>query len=293
MNLGKRIGVAFEMCGVRAPQVARETGVKVATINALLRRTNSERSSFLEQILSVLPPDKVSHDWVRTGRGTPAPHPRHGFTPPLKDEHAWVRTNQGTPEPHERNGHSLQTRGESRGHVTQIARAVQPAAANATLAAAPIRSWEYQDELPVEAGWVFVPKLGIVHSPTTGGKEEFTTVQLLEEVQAFRAEWIREDQLKPSGLAWATAMDSSMEDTIYAGDSYVIDTSDTKVVDGKTYAIWYGGAERPRKLFQLPGGGLRIQPKSAEFATVDLGAEQAKELRIIGRIVHRAGKGGL
>lgn len=292
MNLGKRIGIAFDKCGVTAPQVARLTGVKVATINALLRRTTSERSSFLEQILSALPAEKVNHDWIRTGRGTPEPDPRRSFTPPLKDDHAWVRGPQGTPEPDARNGQSKQAREERRGPVTQIARAVQPAV-SATLAAAPIRAWEYQDELPVEGGWVFIPKLGIVHSTSTGGKEEIKIVQLVEEVQAFRAEWIREDQLKPNALVWATAPDASMAKVIYEGDSYVIDTSDTVPVDGRAYSVWYAGGEHVRRLFRLPDGGLRLKPESDDFQAFDMGAEEAKFLRIIGRVVHRAGKGGL
>jgi hypothetical protein len=132
--------------------------------------------------------------------------------------------------------------------------------------------------------------LGIVAGD---GTDEMKTVLLQDDIQAFRAEWIREDQLKPGGLAWSKAPDSSMETVIYKGDSYVVDTSDTKVVDGKTYAIWYGGVQRARRLFALPGGGLRIAVNEAGVAPLDLNADQAKAVRIIGRVVHRAGRGGL
>jgi hypothetical protein len=266
MNLGNRLAVAFQLVGTRAPAVARQTGVPVTSINALLRR-GSKRSEFTERILAVIPPEKVSHEWVRTGQGTPEPTTHTGPTTKAKE------VTGGTP--------------------AHIARSVQAAASEEKLAAAPIRSWDYQESLPPDGGWVFVPKLGIVHSSTGAGIEDLKIVLLIEDVQAFRAHWIRDDQLKPAALAWSQATDDSMDDVIYKGDSYVIDTSDTQVVDGKTYAIWYSGAERARKLFLLPGGGLRIAPNSPAFATVDLTSDQAKGVKIIGRVVHRSGKGGL
>lgn len=268
MNLGKRLGIAFQMVGIRAPAVARATGVPVTSINALLRR-GSKRSEFTEQILSVIPKDKVNHEWVRTGLGTPEPNHKTTTTGPSMPAR---ETPPGPPHSH-------------------IARSVQHAVSDA-LAAAPIRSWEHQVELPPEGGWVFVPRLGVIRSQDAGGKEEMKTVLLVEEVQAFRADWIREDQLKPAALAWSQKNDTSMEPGIYKGDHYVIDTSDTTVIDGGTYAIWYSGGERARKLFLLPGGGMRIAPNNAEFATVDLTTEQAKGVKIIGRVVYRAGKVG-
>lgn len=267
-RLGNRIAVAFKRVGIRAPAVARSTGVPVTSINALLRR-GSKRSEFTEQILSVIPRDKVNHEWVRTGQGTPEP------------------TNKTTGQS------SMPAREAPPGPHSHIARSVQPAAVSNALAAAPIRSWEHQVELPADGGWVFVPRLGVIRSQDAGGKEEMKTVLLVEEVQAFRADWIRDDQLKPAALAWSQKNDESMEPGIYKGDHYVIDTSDTMVIDGKTYAVLYGGGERARKLFLLPGGGLRIAPNAPTFATVDLTTDQAKGVKIIGRVVHRAGKGGL
>jgi hypothetical protein len=267
MNLGKRLGIAFEMCGVRAPEVARAANVPVATINALLRR-GSKRSEYTEKILAYLPRNKVNHEWVRTGQGKPEPllTAVETSSPPLK---------------------------EDKGHASSLALAVQPAASASLLAAAPLRAWEYQAELPAEGGWVFIPKLGVVRSVLPGGKEEIKTVFLVEEVQAFRAEWIREDQLKPASLVWAAAPDASMAKVIYQGDSYVIDTSDTTPADGRAYSVWYSGGEHVRRIFTLPNGGLRLKPESDDFQSFDLSAEEAKFLRIIGRVVHRAGKGGL
>jgi phage repressor protein C with HTH and peptisase S24 domain len=113
------------------------------------------------------------------------------------------------------------------------------------------------------------------------------------EVKAFRTDWISEDQLNPAELAWERLDDASMEPAIYAGDSYVIDTSQINVIDGKTYAVWYGGALRPRKMFTLPTGGFSLVASNSEFMSADISAADVPALKIVGRVVHRAGKGGL
>lgn len=262
MNLGKRLGTAFEMCGTTPPRVARASRVPVASINALLRR-DSKRSEFTEQLLSVLPASRVNHEWVRTGQGTPEPTTGHSSVVSLKE------TSRPAEPPVE-----MRLKGEPAG-----------------LAEAPLRSWEHPTALP-PGGWVFVPKLGIMYA-NPGKDMTITTVLMREEIQVFRTGWIRTDQLQPAALAWHDATDASMEPAICEGDSFVVDTSATDVHDGQTYAVWYGQALRPRKLFLLPTGGLRLAPLNPNFTTVDVPAHEVSGLKIIGRIVHRSGKGGL
>lgn len=264
MNLGKRIETALKMAGVSAPDVARATGVPVATLNALMRR-DSKRSEFTEALVAYLPKNKVNAEWVRTGQGTPDP----------------VETGQAQPA-------REQTR-TTPAHSVAVARSV--GSESIGLAAAPLRSWEHQAELP-PGEWVFVPKIGILQ-PTQGANDGIKTVYLTEEIQAFRSQWIRDDQLKPGALAWHDMNDDSMEPAICKGDSFVIDTSATDIIDGKTYAVWYGAALRPRKIFMLPSGGLRLTAANSEFTAVDVSAAEAQDLKILGRVVHRAGKGGL
>lgn len=268
MNLGDRIKKALEMAGTKAPDVARASGVPVANINALMRRS-SKRSEFTEAILAVLPSTLINVNWVRTGQGTPEPTSVVSLAHP---------------------GGEQQRRASAPSLSAAVAHSV--GSEKVGLAAAPLRSWDYPTELP-PGEWVFLPKLGVMHSGSEAQKNEIKTVLLVEEIQAFKTGWIREDQLRPVALAWHDAIDASMDPAICKGDSFVIDTSTTDVIDGKTYAVWYGGALRPRRLFMLPSGGLRLAVLNAEFATVDIAPDEAKMLRIVGRIVHRAGRGGL
>jgi phage repressor protein C with HTH and peptisase S24 domain len=156
---------------------------------------------------------------------------------------------------------------------------------------APIFAWEHTDDLPA-GEYVMIPRLDVQLSAGSG-REQLEIGLMKDNPQAFRAEWIRLMKLKPNKLAAMRAHGNSMEPTIHDGDSLLVDTSQTTVGDGKVYALWYDGGERVKRLFRLPGGGLRIKSDNPTFETIDLNSDYAGHVRIIGRVVHRSGMGGL
>jgi phage repressor protein C with HTH and peptisase S24 domain len=155
----------------------------------------------------------------------------------------------------------------------------------------PILSWQHESDLPA-GDFVLIPRLDF-HLSAGTGKDQVELQFVDKQPQAFRADWIRSERLKPSKLACMTASGRSMEPSIWDGDSLVVDVSQTEVVDGNVYALWYEGGERVKRLFRLPGGGLRIKSDNPEYDTIDLTAEYSGQVRVIGRVVHRSGKGGL
>ena len=278
MNLGGRIAIAIKRSGMKAPEVCRRAGVPLPSINALMRR-DSSRSEFTDKLLAVIPDSAVNKDWVRTGQGTPD---AIGVAP-----RAAILGNV-TPI-------TTATSGQKGTGITAIttSRAALQSVQADLISDAPIRSWEHQEELP-PGTWVFVPRLHVMETITGGtGTDGMKTVVLTDQVQAFRSDWIRDDQLKPSGLAWSKVEDGSMEPVIYRGECYVVDTNDITVVDGKTFSVYYAGVELPRKCFRLPGGGLKLMANNTQYASLDLTPEQTRSVKIVGRVVHRAGSGGL
>jgi transcriptional regulator with XRE-family HTH domain len=156
---------------------------------------------------------------------------------------------------------------------------------------APILAWEHEGDLP-PGEFVMIPRLD-VHLSAGAGRDQVEIEFTKAQPQAFRAEWIRERRLKPNKLAAMTASGDSMEPGIFDGDSLLIDTSQTNVVDGKVYALWYDGGERVKRLFRLPGGGLRIKSDNPEHGSIELGPDYSGHVRVLGRVVHRSGTGGL
>ncbi|MBT9467199.1 helix-turn-helix transcriptional regulator [Hydrogenophaga sp.] len=155
----------------------------------------------------------------------------------------------------------------------------------------PILAWEHPNDLP-PGEFVMVPRLD-VHLSAGNGHDQVEIELVKENPQAFRTEWIRQQRLKPGKLAAMRASGESMEPTIHDGDSLLVDTSQTDVIDGRVYALWYDGGERVKRLFRLPGGGLRIKSDNASFDAIELGPDYSGHVRVIGRVVHRSGIGGL
>lgn len=155
----------------------------------------------------------------------------------------------------------------------------------------PILAWEHPEDLP-PGEFVMIPRLD-VHLSAGNGHNQVEVELVKDNPQAFRTEWIRLMKLKPAKLAAMRAAGESMEPTIHDGDSLLVDTSQVNVVDGKVYALWYEGGERVKRLYRLPGGGLRIKSDNSEFGTIELGPDYAGHVRIIGKVVHRSGVGGL
>jgi transcriptional regulator with XRE-family HTH domain len=156
----------------------------------------------------------------------------------------------------------------------------------------PILTWEHPDELP-PGEFAMIRRLDVRLSAGNGNELLEPMADLYAQPQAFRADWIRKMGLKPVMLASLSADGHSMEPRIQHGDALVIDTSQTQVQDGKVYALWYDGGERVKRLYRLPGGGLRIASDNPAYAPIDLLPEYTAHVRVLGRVVHVAGEGGL
>ena len=165
---------------------------------------------------------------------------------------------------------------------------------SADAAIKPIHAWEYEEDLP-PGDYAMVPRLEIKLSagPGSGANQlafDFDDGQL----RAYSADWIRRNHLKPNKLRVMKAAGRSMEPTIFDGDDLLINLAETEIIDGRVYALWYEGGERVKRLYRMPGGGLRIRSDNErEFPEIVLGPEYAGHVRVIGRVIDRSGAGGL
>lgn len=157
----------------------------------------------------------------------------------------------------------------------------------------PIAVWEHPDALP-EGEFIKVPRLNVHLSAGHGNGEQLEIDLERADPQIFRAEWVRKERLKPGALSSMYARGNSMEPRIYDGDALLVDTSQTTILDGRVYAIWYAGELRVKRLYKRPDGGLLIHSDNErDYPRFDAPPEQMEHIRIIGRVVHIQGTGGL
>jgi phage repressor protein C with HTH and peptisase S24 domain len=270
MGLGKTIKDLRLAWGWTLEELEERSGVAVGTISALENR-DSSRSQYFSQLA----------DALRIGMPILMAASKKGELPISwtdGEDILFIETVDGRPR----------VCVKPRAHDARQLTAQEPRAA---FGMEPILAWEHLEDLP-EGEFVMVPRLD-VHLSAGAGREQVEIELVKDNPQAFRAEWIRLMRLKPNKLAAMRASGESMEPTIHDGDSLLVDTSQTSVSDGKVYALWYDGGERVKRLFRLPGGGLRIVSDNTKHPPIEVGPDHPEHVRIIGRVVHRSGTGGL
>jgi phage repressor protein C with HTH and peptisase S24 domain len=155
-----------------------------------------------------------------------------------------------------------------------------------------IRAWDHQGVLPAGTP-VLVPKLDVTPSSAEAEAAGSKAVLLKEKAHVFDGDWLRHDRMQLAALGWMQALNDGMEPVICRRDKYVVDTSQVDVVDGATFCVHFDGLGSARRLFKLPGGGLRLKCDNVVHPLIDLTQAQANAVDILGRVVHRAGAGGL
>ena len=84
-----------------------------------------------------------------------------------------------------------------------------------------------------------------------------------------------------------------MEPRIQDGDALEVDTSQQQIIDGRVYTIYYEGGARVKRLFNSPGGSLLLRSDSSNYPDIHVQPSDVSYVRIIGRVVHITGNGGL
>ena len=101
----------------------------------------------------------------------------------------------------------------------------------------------------------------------------------------FSKSTLRRCGVQAEAAACVKVSGNSMEPRLFDGDVVGVNTLDKHIVDGKVYAINHCGLLRVKRLYRIPGGGLRISSfNSTEHPDELCPQEQVKDLIVIGRV---------
>lgn len=102
---------------------------------------------------------------------------------------------------------------------------------------------------------------------------------------AFRHKWLRYRQLNPADLALVFAKGDSMEPTIHSGDTILIDTAKTHIVDGSVFVIRLSDALYAKRLQKLPDGGVNIISDNPGYSMLTVPGRDMQTIQVIGKVV--------
>ena len=109
----------------------------------------------------------------------------------------------------------------------------------------------------------------------------------------FHADWLEKKGYRPEDFWVVDAKGDSMSPTINDGDILLVNAADGTIRSGKIYVISFpNDGDRPKRLFWLADGRLRVSsdnPDKARYPDEDYNPSQIEHLKIIGRVVHKAG----
>lgn len=117
----------------------------------------------------------------------------------------------------------------------------------------------------------------------------------------FPLPWFRSSHINPKDVKLMRVHGDSMERTLFDNDHVMVNFDDTRIRDGKMYAIAIGGEAKVKRLYTLRDNSLRIvsdnQDKDSEgrriYQDEVVPPKEMDMVCVLGRVIMKIGDGGL
>ncbi|WP_236616641.1 XRE family transcriptional regulator [Xylella fastidiosa] len=117
----------------------------------------------------------------------------------------------------------------------------------------------------------------------------------------FPLSWFRTSHIRPGDVKLMRVHGDSMEHTLFDNDWVLVNFADTRIRDGKVYAIAIGGEAKVKRLYTLRNNSLRIvsdnQNRDSEghrvYKDEIVPLSEMDTIQVLGRVVSRGGGGGI
>lgn len=140
---------------------------------------------------------------------------------------------------------------------------------------------EEPDPAPME-GFTFIPRYDIECSAGGGA---FDRQECVSETLPFKTEWLKRMGVETEHAALVTVTGDSMHPTLDGGNIMLLDLSDAKLKDGKIYALQVNDGLLIKRVQLRHNGAVTLKSDNPQYESYGLSAEEAKELRVVGRLV--------
>jgi phage repressor protein C with HTH and peptisase S24 domain len=145
---------------------------------------------------------------------------------------------------------------------------------------------------PLPDDMVSIPESRIEFSAGNGRTAHYELVED-QEPATYRLSWFQKYGMNPTKVRRFRVSGNSMEPQIFAGNTILVNTDETNIVDGKTYAIRYGDELRVKKMYRRLDGTIILRSLNPEYKDEEIAPELAEEhIAVIGRVRESSGTGG-
>lgn len=104
----------------------------------------------------------------------------------------------------------------------------------------------------------------------------------------FRRGWFKRHRYNPDLLKGMYVRGDSMEPELHNGDTVIINTDDTEILDGEIYAIFFKNKLYIKELRQSEDGILIIS-KNPEYPPMEVTADTFNQFTVLGKKIWRGG----
>ncbi|MGZ8171854.1 MULTISPECIES: S24 family peptidase [Methylobacter] len=190
----------------------------------------------------------------------------------VKVDLTWLATGEGEMRPSQKPKGDLRTSSGS-------ANLRDPSPQSAALS---LSDQAHSDE--TEAVWDDFALVPVYDVQASAGHGSHVEAELQTGQLAFKKAWLREKGLKIGHLAIITAKGDSMDPTICDRDTLLVDTRVDKIIDDSIYIVQADHHLIVKRLQQAFDGSVSIISDNPRYKEQTLTSEQAKTLKIAGRV---------
>ncbi|MDC4974753.1 helix-turn-helix domain-containing protein [Acinetobacter baumannii] len=143
-------------------------------------------------------------------------------------------------------------------------------------------------EFGIDNGYIWIDVVEANFSCGTGESIEFH-FDVINEKYPFPPSFFQRKMVDPKCLRLIKAKGDSMADYIHDQDLVGIDLSQTEIIDGEIYAVYFEGEGMIKQIFKEQGGALILHSFNEKYRDRTITEQNGLNFKVMGRQVWRAG----
>lgn len=146
--------------------------------------------------------------------------------------------------------------------------------------------WERPEDLEPDDDRVWIDRYDY-HFSAGSGLIQWEVRQ--KKALPFNASFFKAKGVRPKDCKLLVTRGDSMEPYLYDHDIFMVDVSNSHIVDGERYAIYFEGEPLVKQIFKEVGGAIKLHSYNPRYPDKLVPPEKLEFVHIVGRVIYRSG----